>query len=188
MLVRLGECSQVVQWDIGSCWGVDFWNDAWCGAEPLAVQFPDVFALAQRQSGPVRAFWAAEGVGGQWLIQLRRSRPPPVAVSQLSRMKERLEAWGRGGGGALHCGGRHAAVCRVSCALWREVDGATLLASFSSLAKMWEVGKGLYARAGEQTYVENMWEFLVRLLRDWACLLVGVRGVRINGSMMEVLT
>ncbi|KAK1300131.1 hypothetical protein QJS10_CPB13g01036 [Acorus calamus] len=107
--------------------------------------------------------------------------------------------------------------CRVTQALWRVVGAATSLDPFQSLTEMWEAGARLHSMSrpgaskylarlvipagtwviwrtrndavfkGARVYVENMWALASVLIQDWARDIVGVRGARFGGGVIEAI-
>ena len=62
-------------WDLVSCklsflagnWKrIKFWNDKWCGDEPLNVSFSSLFALSNSKEAWVVELWQHSSEGGGW--------------------------------------------------------------------------------------------------------------------------
>ena len=48
----------------GRC--VCFWEDIWCGMEPLSITFHNIYNMAAAKGGFLADFWNWSGEGGGW--------------------------------------------------------------------------------------------------------------------------
>ena len=52
---------------------VRFWKDRWCGEDPLAVAFPELFSISIDREAWVNQMWEQVGEGGYWnLVFIRQ--------------------------------------------------------------------------------------------------------------------
>lgn len=49
-----------------------FWHDIWCGPTPVAIAFPEIFALANLKNGRVAEHMVRDNSQIAWDLHLRR--------------------------------------------------------------------------------------------------------------------
>lgn len=49
---------------------ISFWEDAWCGSEPLKDTFPDIYVISQKKNTSIHDCWDANNQ--TWNLGLRR--------------------------------------------------------------------------------------------------------------------
>ena len=52
---------------------VCFWEDIWCGVDPLKATFPNLYIMAGSKGACVADCWDLEGVAGGWNLRFLRS-------------------------------------------------------------------------------------------------------------------
>ena len=60
---------ELCQFSLGDGRGVRFWEDHWCGFEPLKTTFPNLYIMAGSKGAFVADCWDLEGVAGGWNLR-----------------------------------------------------------------------------------------------------------------------
>lgn len=68
-----------------------FWHDTWCCPTPLAIAFPDIFALANQKNGQVADHIVRDNNPLAWDLYLRRSVRELFSLSSTTIRLERVE-------------------------------------------------------------------------------------------------
>ena len=52
---------------------IRFWEDSWCGSQPLCIAFPCLYSIAANKGAKATDLWVRQGGGGVWEPKFLRS-------------------------------------------------------------------------------------------------------------------
>lgn len=57
---------QKCSFQLGNCEKIRFWEDRWCGENPICVTFPNLYRIASSKEAQVADVWVSQGGNGAW--------------------------------------------------------------------------------------------------------------------------